>query len=338
MNTPEEQMKDVGFFGIFNHTFKAIISRKKLFTQITLTLILPLTLIFLAHYQISNHFFSRLENSYIITYGYDTRYRSITVTDWLHYWLFKILYFTILLIFSLLSTAAVVFTVASAYADRDVTFRRLIKIVPNIWKKLFITFVFIYFTLFIYNVLTGFVLFIFRSIFGYTVFGSVIMLLILLVYVLVFLYLSVVWQLASVVTVLENVNGYTAMQKGKQLANGKKAVGMGIAFVLYGLLLGLVLVYELFVEYGDDVAGLLMIWRVLIGVVCGVLFMKLFLVFIVAQTVLYLVCKSYHREVVDKVCLSTFLSGYVGETVVYPKPGEEIQLGRAQPQTPAQMV
>ncbi|KAJ0751475.1 hypothetical protein HanLR1_Chr05g0193811 [Helianthus annuus] len=315
MNTPEEQMKDLGFFGIFTHTFKAIFSRKKLFTQITLTLILPLTLIFLAHYQISNRFFSRLESSYII--AYDTRYRSITLTDWLHYWLFKIIYFTFLLIFSLLSTAAVVFTVASAYADRDVTFRRLIKIVPNIWKKLFITFVFIYFTLFIYNVLTGVVLFIFRSVFGYTVFGSVSMLIILLVYVLGFLYLSVVWQLASVVTVLENVNGYRSMQKGKQLANGKKAVGMGIAFVLYGLLLG-----------------------VLIGVLCGVLFMELFLVFIVAQTVLYLVCKSYHREVVDKVCLSTFLSGYVGETVVYPKPGEEIQLGRAQaqPQTPAQMV
>ncbi|KAJ0444452.1 hypothetical protein HanIR_Chr16g0832001 [Helianthus annuus] len=48
--------------------------------------------------------------------------------------------------------------------------------------------------------------------------------------------------------------------------------------------LGLVVVYELFVEYGDEVSGLLMIWRVFIGVLCGVLLMKLFLVFIVAQT------------------------------------------------------
>ncbi|KAI7735886.1 hypothetical protein M8C21_018953, partial [Ambrosia artemisiifolia] len=79
--------------------------------------------------------------------------------------------------------------------------------------------------------------------------------------------------------------------KGKDLANGKNTVGMGIAVVLYGFLL-------------------------------------------VTQTVFYLVCKSYHRELIDKLSLSTFLGAYMGETVAYPRPGEEIQLGR--PRVPAE--
>ncbi|KAK1406880.1 hypothetical protein QVD17_38489 [Tagetes erecta] len=325
-NQPLEDMKHLNFINIITHTFKTLFKSPKLFTQITLTFILPLTLIFLAHFQISNHFFFRIENNYL---PYDSTDRNISTSDWLYFWLFKIIYFTLLTLFSLLSTAAVVFTVASIYSDRDVTFRQLLKIVPNVWKKLTITFVYIYFALFLYNVSTGFVFFITRSIFGYKVIGSVILLIILILYILGFLYLTVVWQLASVVTVLEDVKGLKAMKRGKLLVNGKKMVSMGIMFVLYGVLLGLILVYQLFVEFGDDVANLVMIWRVLIAIGCVVLVVVLFLVMIVSQTVLYLVCKSYHREAIDKMSLSTFLSAYTTETVVYPKPGEEIQLGRA---------
>ncbi|KAI3820406.1 hypothetical protein L1987_07952 [Smallanthus sonchifolius] len=124
------------------------------------------------------------------------------------------------------------------------------------------------------------------------------------------------------------------MKKGKMLANGKKAVGMRIAVVLYGVLFGLIVVYQVFVEFGDEISGLAMIWRVLIGILCGILLMMLFLLFIVTQTMLYLVCKSHHREAIDKLSLSTFLSSYTAETVVYPKPGEEIQLGGAQSNEP----
>ncbi|KAI3686100.1 hypothetical protein L1987_79770 [Smallanthus sonchifolius] len=335
MDRTEEDMKLVGFFGIFKQSFKTIFSRNKIFAQITLTLILPLAIIFLAHMEISNHFFWRIENNYL---PYDSTSRNVSVSDWLYYWLFKILYFTFLTVFSLLSTAAVVFTIASVYSDREVVFRQVMKVVPKVWKKLLITFVFIYFALFIYNVTSGVVLFISRSVFGYSVFGSVILFIILILYVLGLLYLTVVWQLASVVTVLENIRGFNAMKKGKMLANGKKAVGMGIAFVLYVILLGLIIVYQVFVESGDEISGLAMIWRVMIGILCCILLMMLFLLFIVTQTMLYLVCKSHHREAIDKLSLTTFLSAYTAETVVYPKPGEEIQLGRRQPQAPAEQV
>ncbi|GJV60911.1 hypothetical protein Tco_1467011 [Tanacetum coccineum] len=145
------------------------------------------------------------------------------------------------------------------------------------------------------------------------------------------LYLSVVWDLASVVTVLENIYGFKAMKKGKKLLYGKKKVGMMIAFVMYAILVGLIIVIELFVEYGDEIFDLGIVWRVMIAILCGLVLLVWFLLFIVIQTVLYLVCKSFHRETIDKLSLSTFLGTYMGEEVVeYPKHGEEIQQGRAQ--------
>ncbi|XP_076919365.1 uncharacterized protein LOC143580143 [Bidens hawaiensis] len=313
MDLTEQDMKLVGFFGIFKHSFKTIFKSTKIFAQIALTLILPLAIIFLAHIEITNRYsiFSRIEND---EQSYSS-YLNITITNWLYYILFKIVYLTLLAIFFVPSTAATVFTMASVYTDRDVVFKKVMTLViPNIWKKLFITFVTIYFTLFIYNAIHGIVLAISQSILPNI----------------------------HVVTVLEKIHGFKAFKKGKLLASGKKIVGMGIVFVLYGCLYGILTVYIICVEYGDELygddSGLPMIWRVMNGILCGILVMMVFLLFIVTQTVLNLVCKSYHQETIDKLSLSTFLSAYIGETVVNPKTDNEIQLGRPQPQPLAQQV
>ncbi|XP_023753616.1 uncharacterized protein LOC111901977 [Lactuca sativa] len=333
MDRSEEDMKSVGFFGIFKQSFKTIFSWKKIFAQITLTLILPLTIVFLAEMEISHHVFLNIEtNSFLQFEPNDYDGNRTSAMDWLYYLLFKIAFIILLTVFSLLSTAAVVFTIASIYTDRETLFRNAMKVVQKVWKRLLVTFVFIYIALFIYDVIGSVVIAIFRSFLRNKSTLSLILLLIfLIVYIIVFLYLSVVCQLASVITVLENTQGFKAMKKGKQLANGKKKVGMGIAFVLYAFLVGLLVVYELFVEYGRGVFELAMVWRVMIGILCGLLLLMLFLLFIVTQTVLYLVCKSHHREVIDKLSLSTVLGGHMGETVVNPTVGgEEIQLGRPQ--------
>ncbi|XP_071703703.1 uncharacterized protein [Rutidosis leptorrhynchoides] len=104
---------------------------------------------------------------------------------------------------------------------------------------------------------------------------------------------------------------------------------MGIAFVLYVILLGLMLVYEVFVEFGDNVAELKMIWRVMIGMLCAAVVMILLLMFGVTHVMLYFVCKSYHGEAVDKLSLAAYLGAYCDETVVILMP-KEIQLGSAQ--------
>ncbi|KVH99634.1 uncharacterized protein LOC112514738 [Cynara cardunculus var. scolymus] len=331
MDRSEEEMRFVGFFGIFKQSFKTIFSLKKIFAQITLTLILPLTIVFFAHMVISHFLFWKIESNALLV-DPDTNRNRATIKDWLYYWLFKIIYFTILTVFSLLSTAAVVFTIASVYTGREVVYKKVMKVVPKVWKRLFVTFVDIYLALFFYNIIGGGAMVICRSILGFSVLGSILLLIILIVYLFGFLYLSVVWQLASVVTVLENSHGLKAMKKGKDLMKGKKKLGMGIAFVLYVILVGIVVVYELFVEYGDEIFRWAMVWRVMMGILCGLLLVMLFLLFFVTQTVLYLVCKSHHREAIDKLSLSTYLGAYTGETVVYPNAGEEIQLGRPQSQ------
>ncbi|KAJ0748539.1 hypothetical protein HanRHA438_Chr05g0244501 [Helianthus annuus] len=329
MDRTEEDMKFVGFIGIFNQSFKTIFSSKKLFTQITLSFILPLAIIFIIQFELTQHVFWKINNNSL---PYDTHdSREATAFEWLYYALFTFVYYIFLTLFSVLSTASVIFTVASIYINREVAFRDVLKVIPNAWKRLCITFIFIYIALFIYNVIVSVVIAILRAILGFTSASLIVMSVILVLFVFVFLYLSVVCQLASVVTVLENIYGFNALKKGKDLANGNKLVGMGIAFVLYGFLVGLVVVYLLFVEYGDEVFKWALIWRVMMGILCGVLFLVVLLVFIVNQTVLYLVCKSYHREAIDKAGLSTFLSAYMGETAVYPRSGEEIQLGRPQP-------
>ncbi|KAI3820403.1 hypothetical protein L1987_07949 [Smallanthus sonchifolius] len=329
MDQTEEDMKFAGFLGIFNQSFKTIFSWKKIFAQITLAFILPLTIIFIIQITISHHFFWKIDNNTIPYHASDSR--EATATEWLYYALFTIAYFILLTVFSILATAAVVFTIASIYTGREVGFRNAIKVIPKVCKRLCITFIFIYIAQFIFDVIGTFAMAIPRIIFGYSVLSVLIIFIILSLYIYGFLYLSVVCQLASVVTVLENIHGFKALKKGKDLANGKKKVGMRIAFVLYGILVGLNVVYILFVEYGHEVYRLALIWRVMIGILCGILLLMLFLLFIVTQTVLYLVCKSYHREAIDKLSLSTFLGAYMGETVVYPRSGEEIQLGRDQP-------
>ncbi|KAI3686097.1 hypothetical protein L1987_79767 [Smallanthus sonchifolius] len=238
MDQTEDDIKFAGFFNIFNQSFKTIFSWKKIFAQMTLAFILPLTIIFLIQMSMSYHFFWKIDNNTIPYHTSDSR--ETTATEWLYYTLFTIAYFILLTVFSILATAAVVFTIASIYT------------------------------------------------------------------------------------------GSEALKKGKYLANRKKKVGMRIAFVLYVFLVGLNVVYILFVEYGHEVYILALMWRVMIGILCGILLLMLFLVFIVTQTVLYLVCKSYHREAIDQLCLSTFLGAYMGETVVYPRSGEKIQLGRSQ--------
>ncbi|KAJ0571683.1 hypothetical protein HanHA300_Chr05g0192881 [Helianthus annuus] len=299
MDRTEDDMKLVGFFGIFKQSFKTIFTWKKIFAQITLAFILPLAIVFIVQMEISHHFFWKIDNN---TLPYDSNdSREASALDWLYYALFTIAYYAFLTFFSVLSTVAVVFTIASIYTTREVVFRSVMKVIRKV-------------------------------IFDYSGLGGVVVMLIILIfYVYGFLYLSVICQLASVVAVLENIYGFNALKKGKDLTYGKKKVGMGLAFVLYGVLVCLIVVYVLLVEYGHEVYEFALVWRVVIGILCGILLLVLFFIFIVTQTVLYLVCKSYHREVIDKLSLSTFLGAYTGETVVYPRPGAEIQLGSPQP-------
>jgi hypothetical protein len=51
MEREQEEMQFLGVFGIYKEAYKIIFSWRKIFSQITLALILPLSFILLAHVQ-----------------------------------------------------------------------------------------------------------------------------------------------------------------------------------------------------------------------------------------------------------------------------------------------
>lgn len=329
MDIEQEELQFLGLFGIYKETCKLIYKLRKILTQITLTLILPLAFIFLAQEKVSETLFwkirfneFRLRESQSGTLRHD-KLSDLVSTEWAEYVLLKLLYFAFFLAFSLLSTSAVVYTVACAYTARDITFKNVISVVPRVWKRLLITFLCAFFAFFLYNVGFALTLFIWSATIADSNAGLVVLIVILVLYSIVFVYLTIVWQLASVVSVLEDSYGIKAMLKSKSLIRGKMVVAKVIFFKLNVLKFVLNFFFKVFVVGGG--------WRMGLGkslgfgALCLVALMAIILFELVVQTVVYLVCKSYHHENIDKSALSDHLEVYLGD--YEPLMAKDVQLG-----------
>ncbi|XP_057489933.1 uncharacterized protein LOC130775941 [Actinidia eriantha] len=328
MDREQEEMQFLGLFGIYAESYKIILSWRKLFSQITLALILPLSFIFLAHIEVSDLLVSKilhnelqLDHTPIGTKSY-TNLSNLISSEWSYLWLFKFVYFTFLLVFSLLSTAAVVYAIAASYAGRDVTFAVVMSVVPKVWKKLMLTFLFAFFAFFAYNLVAALTLIISILTFGFSHLGFVILGILLIVYSIGFVYMTVIWQLASVVSVLEDFYGFKAMMKSKDLIKGKMWIAVVVFFKLNLSLLVIQVVFTSFVVNGEAFGWLV---RVGFGILCFLLLFKLFLFGLVIQTVIYFVCKSYHHENIDKSSLSDHLEVYLLAEYV-PLKAKDVQL------------
>ncbi|KAI4337904.1 hypothetical protein L6164_016268 [Bauhinia variegata] len=316
MDREPEELLFLGVIGVYQEACNIIFSWKKIFAQITLSLILPLSFIFLFQIQVSEVLFGKIvsdTNEISRTQEGTPQFDKLSdllSSEWASFCLFELAYFTFLLIFSLLSTSAVVFTVASIYTARDVTFKKVMSVVPKVWKRLMVTFLCTFVAFFTYNVLAMLV----GTIWALTIRvkdgGVAILVVILFVYFIGLLYLTVIWQLASVVSVLEDSYGILAMMKSKELMKGK----MGLAiFIFLTLNLSFFLVKFLFKTLVVHGGKLGYVDRTAYGIVCFLLISKLFLFSLVIQTVLYFVCKSYHHENIDKSALSDHLEVFLGE-------------------------
>ncbi|KAL5752159.1 hypothetical protein ACOSP7_022337 [Xanthoceras sorbifolium] len=318
MDREEEHLQFLGFFGSIKESFKIIFSWKKIFTQITLTLILPLSFIFLAHIEISQLlFFKILHNTNTLDHTQvDSSKRHHLIdrlsTELALFCLFKISYFTFFLILYLLSTAAVVYTIACIYTAKQISYKKVISVVPRVWKRLLVTFLWTFAVFFVYNVIVIGILALWAVFIADSWFGIVIGVGILVVYLVGFVYISIVWQLASVVSVLEDKYGLKAMKKSRNLIKGKMGIAVGM-FVVFSLcFVGIEIVFEEFVvlEWSPNLAALIMI-----GIGCVVLLLLVILFGLVVQTVIYFICKSYHHESIDKSSLSDHLEVYLGDYV-----------------------
>lgn len=324
-----EEMQSLGLFGIYTESYKLIFRFKKIFSQITLALILPLSFIFLAHEKISVILSSRIghtEHELHRTQSGTDKFNSLSdlvSSEWSVYILLKAVYFTCLLVFSLLSTSAVVYAVACVYTCREITIKKVMSVVPKVWKRLMVTFLGSYLGFLAYNIVFVITLFSgFLTALHFPKLGSVIVLIVFVLYPIGFIYMTMIWQLASVVTVLEDSYGIKAMIKGKNLIKGKILVSIVIFFVLNLSLVVIDNSFRSYVVYGWKEVGV--VRAIGVGALCFVLLSKLILFVLVVQTVIYFVCKSYHRENIDKSALSDHLEGYFGEYV--PLKTKDVQL------------
>ncbi|KAK9011807.1 hypothetical protein V6N11_039887 [Hibiscus sabdariffa] len=327
MDREQEELQFLGFFGILKESLKIICSWKKIFTHITLSFIFPLSFIFLAHIQISQLIFANiLNNQDALSYtqagtpGYD-KLSDMISSEWVAFWLFKAAYFTFLLLLSLLSTSAVVYTVACIYTGKETSFKKVISVVPKVWKRLFVTFLWSFAIVFVYDVASGVLLLLPLAVLGFGGLGMPVFVLLFIPYLAGLVYVSLVWQLASVVSVLEDDYGIKAMKKSRALIKGKVGVAAAVFLLLVVSFIGIQVVFEI---------GVLFYWsmsvemRIGIPILCFSMLFNVMLFGLVAQTVIYLVCKSYHHENIDKSSLADHLEVYLGEYV--PLKAKDVQL------------
>ncbi|XVE55230.1 hypothetical protein DITRI_Ditri03aG0142800 [Diplodiscus trichospermus] len=327
MDREQEEMQFLGFFGIYLESYKVIFAWRKIFSKITLSLILPLSFIYLVHMEVYNLFnrkISHNKNELEHTRSGTVKYEKLTdliSNEWAYFWLFKAVYFTLHFIFALLSTAAVVYTIACIYTARELTFGKVMSVVPKVWKRLMVTFLCAFVAIFFYHIAV-FVVFIFWALsIGRSHLGFPVLYVLLILYLAGLLYLTVIWHLASVVSVLEEVYGFQAMSKSVNLIKGKLLVAIAIFLTLSVSLWIVHFAYRRLVVQGSNMG---MATRVPFAVTCLSLLSMLNLYGLVIQTVIYFVCKSYHHENIDKSALSDHLEVYLGEYV--PLKAKDVQL------------
>ncbi|KAL4280280.1 hypothetical protein GQ457_03G032170 [Hibiscus cannabinus] len=302
MDREQEEMQFLGVFGIFKESYKLIFSWRKIFTNITLALILPLSFIYVVYTQISS-LFSKKSN----TANYE-KPSDLISHERLYFWLFNVVYFTLSLIFSLLSTAAVVYTIACIYTARELSFKKVMSVVPKVWKRLMVTFLSIFVAMFFYLVVGGVLFLIWAvSVGGKQVVGVAVLIILVFMFITGLLYLTTVWHLASTISVLEESYGFAAMVKSQKLIKGKLGLAISV-FVITSLMSGVSqIAFKSLVVEGTNIG---MVSKFVYAIICLLLLSTTILYGLVVQTVIYFVCKSYHHENIDKSTLSDHLEVY----------------------------
>ncbi|TYI82954.1 hypothetical protein E1A91_D05G257600v1 [Gossypium mustelinum] len=288
MDRGQEEMQFLGLFGIFKESYKIISSWRKLFTNITLALILPLSFIYLVHVEVSSLFSSKLRLDRIPSDTAEYENSSNLIShEALYFLLFNFAYFTMFYILSLLSTAAVVYTIACIYTAREITFKTIIRVVPKVWKRLIVTFLSIFVAIFIYLVVAAPVLIIWAaiSVGQMDVMADAVLAVLVVLFTAGLFYLATIWHLATT---------------------------LGLAIALFFILqpaMGLNhMAFNRLVVEGTDMG---MANRVVYAIICFLLLSTGILFQLVIQTVVYFVCKSYHHENIDKSALSDHLEVYM---------------------------
>ncbi|XP_050233785.1 uncharacterized protein LOC126682226 [Mercurialis annua] len=308
MDLAPEELQFLTIPDIFRESISIPKRSPTTFYLITLTLIFPLSFAILAHSLFTHPLLSNLED-----------HPSLDPSQTRHQWtlllIIQFFYLIFLFAFSLLSTAAVVFTVASLYTSKPVSFSSTISAIPRVFKRLFITFLWVSLLMVVYN--SVFLVFLIILVIAIDTQNALLVMFSLVVIFLLFLvvhvFITALWHLASVVSVLEPIYGFAAMKKSYELLKGRIRMAVILVFgylAICGVIGG---TFGGVVVHGGDNYGVFA--RIVVGgFLVGVLVI-VNLVGLLVQSVFYYVCKSYHHQGIDKIALHEHLGGYLGEYV-----------------------
>ncbi|KAL0449835.1 UNVERIFIED_CONTAM: hypothetical protein Slati_1539900 [Sesamum latifolium] len=293
MDREQEEIQFLGFFGVLKESYNIVSSWTKIFSQITLSMILPLSLIYLAHIQISELLFTNimhdewvLDRTPVGSRSYN-KVSDVLSSEWTAFFLFKIAYFLFFIVLALLSTSAVVYTIACIYTAKEVTLAKVMSVVPKVWKRLMVTFIWNFIIVFAYNIVSLLVL-----ILGLILFGGIPALVIAFVvvftvlYLVGFLYVTMIWHLATVVSVLEDSYGLNAMTKSQDLIKGKMGISIALFVVLVLCFFAIQTTFEFLVVFGQGTGT-----RIWVGILCLIL-MSISMLFGSSFRQLYTSCAS----------------------------------------------
>ncbi|KAM0859981.1 hypothetical protein ACQ4PT_046837 [Festuca glaucescens] len=114
-------------------------------------------------------------------------------------------------------------------------------------------------------------------------------------------YVAAVCQLACVASVLEDTELFGAVRRSRDLLAGKFRAVVCVLVTLDGCIIAVLKAFTALVV--DDALGLRLAFQVAAVVTAFVALWGVLVVTLVAQPVIYMVCKSRHQEVVDKAHL-----------------------------------
>ncbi|KAI3863675.1 hypothetical protein MKW98_031267 [Papaver atlanticum] len=276
----------MGFFSIIKEACKLSFTWKKLFSHIAVCILLPLAALNLNEIQIS-HF---IETQ---TYQNNENARRLALS------ITQFVYALVIVFFTLYSTSIVVTAVACFYTSKDVTFKNVSGAFSRVWGRLIVTFLWFLLFVVIYLSVAIALLIWFATTTGEVRNKLAIALVVLSVFYFVGLvYVTLIYNVATVVCVLEKDYGRKAFGRSMKLIKGKLWVSFFVYLLIDIAFAGILVVYSLFVV---NVNILSVVGKVFVAIGCYLLMTILLHFYFVIQTVIYFKCKSHHNESISDV-------------------------------------
>ena len=318
MDREPDEMRSLGVVGICKEAYSILQLHIRLFLSLALTLVLPLGAIIFCHTWVTHPLVRKiLRNSDELQMEQPGSAAAAATKGRLDAELYglavaTVLYMIFVLAFSLLSTAAIVYSVACIYTAKGLSYVKVLSVVPKVWKRLFFTFIWAHFLIFLYYFTYFIVIVLLFMLQQGTGISALIPLIVLTIVFHSFLvYFSLVWHLASVISVLEESYGIGALKKSVDLIKGKRWVAFSVFFLYACCVFVVLFLYNHLVRGHHHMHSIF--GRLFFGSILLLLWTAVTLIGILVQTVVYFVCKSYHQETIDRYALSEHLDAYMGE-------------------------